>query len=242
MITSVAHAAPPLDGRRAGELALAAKAAFDRGAFRDAAELLKQAYALKPSAALLYNLGRAYQQAGERASAVDAYQAYLASESHPADEGAVRKTVEQLLDENRREADLRARAEEEAKSKRDAELAAEEARRASRVAVENVRKSRGAIPWAIAGVGAAAVVAAAVFGGLALSQHSSAANDPVASSAQAKQDQAKSFAIVANVGFAAGGVIAIAGILWGIFDLRATRASRLHLTLGVTGANLAVRF
>src|SRR5881394_2762228 len=75
--------APSAQSSDAGELTLRAKAAFDRGNFAEAAELLTRAYAVKPSPALLYNLGRAYQQAGEKARAVEAYDRYLQSEAHP---------------------------------------------------------------------------------------------------------------------------------------------------------------
>jgi tetratricopeptide (TPR) repeat protein len=228
---------------------LQAKAAFDSGAFLEAAELLKQAHALKPSPALLYNLGRAYQQAGDRLKAIDAYEAYLAAQAHSADEGAVRNTVQQLRDELRHEEELRqradaerARAEDEAAKKRGAELAADAARRASVVAERRARRTRS-LPWIIAGVGGAGLILGGVFGGLTLSRHSAAVSDPDASAAQSEQNQAKTFATVANVAFVTGGVLAAAGVVWGIVDVRAAaRSGRVRASVGPTNIQVAVDF
>ena len=85
----------------------------DAGHFAEAAALLVRAYAISPSSTLLYNMGRAYQQAGDRNNAIDAYQRYLASESAPSDEGAIRRTIQQLQDEIAKEGALAERAERE---------------------------------------------------------------------------------------------------------------------------------
>ncbi|TVQ95534.1 MAG: tetratricopeptide repeat protein [Deltaproteobacteria bacterium] len=45
--------------------------AYDAGAFEDAARLLRQAYALDPDPRLAFNVGRAYELAGEHALALE---------------------------------------------------------------------------------------------------------------------------------------------------------------------------
>ena len=80
--------------------------AFDEGRFAEAAALLERAYALAPSSSLLYNLGRAHQQAGNKRRAIDAYRKYLAAETSPPDEGLVRRSIKQLEDELDQEAAL----------------------------------------------------------------------------------------------------------------------------------------
>jgi tetratricopeptide (TPR) repeat protein len=218
MLATPARAAGPArtpsgQSSEAGELTIRAKAAFDRGNFAEAAELLTQAYALKPSPALIYNLGRAYQQGGEKAKAVAAYERYLQSEAHPSDEGAVRSTVQELRAEIEHEHELLRRA-EEAKARADEEARA----KAPPPAIHRPSP----VPWIVAGVGVAGIATGGVLGALASARHQSAADDASAGSAQSKQDQARTFATAANVAFVTGGVIAVAAIVWGIADVRAS--------------------
>ena len=211
---------------QARNLTVQAKTAFDAGHFAEAAALLVRAYAASPSSTLLYNMGRAYQQAGERARAIDAYQRYLASESAPPDEGAIRHTIQQLKDESAKEQALAERAFREEREKRQAQAARVEAE-------ERAKHAPNALPWIVAGIGAGGLVAGGVFGALAMTAHRDAASAPEVDSALSKQSSAKSFATISNVAFIAGGTVALSGLLWGILDLRAAaRPDTVSLALG----------
>lgn len=62
---------------RAAVLAREANDLYEQGEYRQAAVLLERAYALYPTPSLLYNLGRAFEEDGDGARAIDAYQRYL---------------------------------------------------------------------------------------------------------------------------------------------------------------------
>jgi tetratricopeptide (TPR) repeat protein len=221
-----ASADRPTAEAEARGLTVQAKTAFDAGHFADAAALLVRAYAVSPSSTLLYNMGRAYQQAGDRTNAIDAYQRYLATESAPADEGAIRRTVQQLQDELARESALAERADREASEKRHAQAAQANAE-------ERARHAPSALPWIVASTGVGGLVAGGLFGALALSAHHDAASDPEVDSSLSKQSAARSLATISNVAFVAGGTVALSGLMWGILDLRAAaRSEKISVTLG----------
>jgi tetratricopeptide (TPR) repeat protein len=212
--------------KEARSLTVQAKTAFDAGHFAEAAALLVRAYAASPSSTLLYNMGRAYQQAGDRANAIVAYERYLASASAPPDEGAIRHTIQQLQDEIAREDALAERAFREEREKHQAQAARVEAEK-------RAKHAPNALPWIIAGTGAGGLVAGGVFGALAMNAHRDAVSDHGVDSAQSKQATAKSFATISNVAFIAGGTLALSGLLWGILDLRAAaRSDKFSVALG----------
>jgi tetratricopeptide (TPR) repeat protein len=225
-----ARAQEPQGAARAKDaraLTVRAKSAFDAGDFAQAAQLLEEAYRLSPSSALLYNLGRAYQQAGSRQLAVEAYTRYLASEPTSPDRGAVQRSIDQLKDELAQEAALerkarveRERADYEAEQRKKAE-------RERRDALENPPTSRPSpLPWILTGVGVAGIATGAVFGAVSGGAHDDAVREPSAGAAESKQSRAQTFALGANIAFVAGGALALAGVVWGLFDLRATMLSR----------------
>ncbi|HEY1960658.1 MAG TPA: tetratricopeptide repeat protein [Polyangiaceae bacterium] len=236
VVTSVARADDP------HALTQRAKVAFDSGDFGTAASLLERAYALKPWPVLLYNLGRAYQQAGRRAQAVDAYERYLRSEPTSADAGAVRESIRQLNDQIARDRELESQtAAARDRLAREAEDA-RRAREAAREANERARHKASAWPWIVTGTGVGAVAAGSVLGALALSTHASAVAEPSASKAESQQGTAQSFALAANVLFVAGSAIAVAGLVWGIVDVRLSLSRKLEVSASPTTVALLVRF
>ncbi|MEM6368490.1 MAG: TonB-dependent receptor [Myxococcota bacterium] len=68
--------------------------AIDGGRPLDGAALLQRAYEQRPHPAILFNLGRAYEEAGSTQRAITAFERYLATEPRDADE--VRARVEAL--------------------------------------------------------------------------------------------------------------------------------------------------
>lgn len=65
--------------------------AFERSQYTQARAYFEQSYALSERPELLYNIGRAAEEAGDNAGALSAYQRYLASER---DEGAAARREE----------------------------------------------------------------------------------------------------------------------------------------------------
>ena len=82
----------------------AAQSAFDRGQeafnagrFREAAGAFAEAYEQKPFPQFLYNIGAAYDMAGDTKSAVRNYQLYLSMSPDANDAGKVRTRIHNLL-------------------------------------------------------------------------------------------------------------------------------------------------
>jgi tetratricopeptide (TPR) repeat protein len=73
------------------------EAYYERGRFTDAAREFEEAYRLSKRPALLYNMGKSYEGAGEPARALDAYRRYLKEVRNSSDRGAVRGRVEALM-------------------------------------------------------------------------------------------------------------------------------------------------
>src|SRR6185369_1203551 len=63
---------------------------FDRGDFLEAAKQFERAYAEDPLPAFLYNIGTAYDSAGDRKHAIEAYRKYIAGMPNVQDLGATR--------------------------------------------------------------------------------------------------------------------------------------------------------
>jgi tetratricopeptide (TPR) repeat protein len=176
---------------------------YREGRFADAAERLERAYAIDQAPVLLYNLARARESNGDVDQAIDAYRRYLAEEPSTRDRGAIERRLETLE---------RQRAER---------IAAEEQRNAPPPPPERRPEPSGpsAWPWITLGVGGGALVAAGLIGFFAASSHDDAVAEPSFERSLSLQDRAETFALVANVLFAAGGAIAIAGLVWGLLDL-----------------------
>jgi len=82
---SQAHAANP----KASALVKEGDRLYKDNKYREAAEALKKAYDLEPAGVLLYNIGRAYDQAGELKIALDYYRQFVGQEG--VDPGLVKK-------------------------------------------------------------------------------------------------------------------------------------------------------
>jgi tetratricopeptide (TPR) repeat protein len=170
--------------------------AYDAGRFSEAISLLEQAYALKKEPVLLYNLGRAYEGAGQEAKAADAYEGFLRAQPDAQDRGALEQRVATL----RRQV-----AEKEALAKRAREKPPPE-------------RSANVTPWVVTGIGVAGVGTGVVFGLLSRGKHTDAVNDESYEGAQRQQQKAQTFATVANVCLIVGAVVLVGGIVWAVLD------------------------
>src|SRR5215471_16097119 len=77
---------------RAYELYRQSAERYRAGQFKEAADLVRQAYAVRRDPVLLYNLGRACEGMGDLPCAIDAYERYLAASS-PLDRGAIEQRI-----------------------------------------------------------------------------------------------------------------------------------------------------
>ena len=76
-LTSLAQAANP----KAAALIKEGDRLYKENKYREAAEALKKAYEFEPAPVLLYNIGRAYDQAGELMLALDGYRHFVGQEA-----------------------------------------------------------------------------------------------------------------------------------------------------------------
>jgi tetratricopeptide (TPR) repeat protein len=187
---------------RALDLFQKSEIAYERGHFADAIALLRQSYDLKHEPVLQYNMGRSYEGLGDLAAAADSYEAFLNAQPNAQDRGALERRIATLR---------RQLADQQALEKK---------------ASERQARAPSAVPWVIAGFGAAGLVTGGVLGVLGGQRNSDAKTEPTYVGAQRLQSQAESLTKVANISFIAGGIILAGGVIWGILDVSAARKSR----------------
>jgi tetratricopeptide (TPR) repeat protein len=201
-----------------------AEGLYQTGKYDAAATLLKTVYAREPNPVLLYNIARAYDQAGELKEALDYYQRYvgsaqgtdpqllkrsaLASERLRAlidkDEAARRKQEE---DQRRSDAEAQAareRSQQEAADALHAQKVAEARSRAAAEAVAASQRSRRIGAWIAGGVGLAAVGTGVFFGLNANAAYNGFKTAPTVDRKDAQEAQTRNNAIAADVSFAVG--------------------------------------
>ena len=176
---------------RALDLFEQAERVYAAGDVERAVALLVEARALYPEPVLLYNLARAYETLGRLPDALDAYDRYLREAPDAPDRGAIVARIAAI----RQQLAERARLERER----------------SRTSADG---GPGALPWVVASTGVAAIGAGVTFGLLAQGARGDAAADPIHASSVETFEQGQTWATVANVLFAAGGVLAAAGVTW----------------------------
>lgn len=229
--TAGAQPRSSVEGERALDLFRRGADRYREGRFAEAAALFREAYALKPEPVLLRNLAKAYEGVEGREAAqaaIDAYEEFLRIAPKDPDRGAIEQRIKVLRERIANETRLEQQRDEERRRAESAERARHEAEETAR------RTARSPIPWIVAGVGAAGLGAGVVFGLLANGRHEAAA-DAATDVSRAEQDQrtAKTYALVANVSFVAGGLLAAAGLAWGLFETSGAgpkRGARLVMT------------
>ncbi len=198
---------------------------YREGRYEEAAEILSSLAASFPEPVLLYNLGRAYESAGQLEAAIEAYSRYLEVAPDAADADAVRARAGRL----RERADA-ARA-----------AASQPEPPPPPVLVQSPRPPRRPIaraaPWTLVGLGGAGLVAGIALAATARARNRNARDEPTQTRAADLDAQAQNLALAANVTLAVGGAVAIAGLTWGLVRLRRDRA-RSHTTT----ATYPVRF
>ena len=243
-------AARPDDARTyALELFEQSKTLYDRGEFREAAALLERAHAAYQEPVLLYNLARAYQEAGELEKALDAYERYLAADPEVKDRAGIEQRIARLREElhsveNRDQvvptpAALGATASHTTPS---SSVPVD-----TRDAHDPNRPSKSILPWVVAGTGVVVLGSGAVLGVISNGHHTNAEEEANSARALAEQGKAEDFALAANIAFGVGGILLAVGTAWGIVVLASDpkpqpTKTRTSLTIGPASARFVMDF
>lgn len=218
---------------KAAKLFEQAEVEYQAGHFQGAIDLLLEAQELAPDPVLHYNLARAWEGLGDLDHAIASYRAYVEGDPGSKDRGAVEARLKTL---------------EQQRAERDKPAPKPEPDPVPKAPPPPppAPRSPSPAPWIVAGAGVLGLGAAGTLAGLSLAR-SSEAEDPATSGADVVDllDQAETFALGANIGFAAGGAIALAGAIWGIVDVASAggdAASAARLEVGPLGARATVRF
>ena len=216
---------------------------YREGRFAEAATLLRRAHELHPSPPLLYNLGRALEGAEDPAGALEAYRAYLAAVGDDPAEAERRGEAEARIEALRAETvvpdpepDRTEPPSPEPDGPRDDLSAHPAPGNASPLAAEAPTAApRSVAPWVVLGAGVGTAVGGLVVGWRARDRQE-VAEDPATSLARAVtlHERAERLAIAANALIVVGGVVAAAGLTWGLVGGR----DRDGPTLGVGPGSL----
>lgn len=213
-----AHAVSDHDAKRAKDLFKQSEKSYREGRVEEAVGFLKEAYALDPRPVILYNLARAYEALGNVKDAIDAYKRYLDADPKAPDRGGLEQRIGSLERQQREK--------EELERKRATPLPATSASAQPTAPPPPPPKRASPVPWVVAGLGLAGVGAGLALGATAKSKHDAASAENGGLAASELQSSANSLALGANIALIAGGVIAGAGVVWGIVDLSQSGPSR----------------
>jgi tetratricopeptide (TPR) repeat protein len=205
-------AAGPAGRAKALELFEQSSTAYERGRFAEAISLLHQSYALNKEPVVLYNLGRAYEGAGDLSAAAKSYEAFLGAEPAASDRGALEQRIATLR---------RQLAEREALERKAKDVGKAPERRGS------------VVPWVVGAVGAAGFATGVGVAVLARQRNDQAVSEPTYAGADRLHRQAESMATVANILFVAGGVLLVAGVSWGILQSSSRSSAVVRRASGV---------
>ena len=225
--------APLLAQEDAQRLYSRGAAAYGDGRFAEAAALFEQAYALRPDAPLLYNLGLALEQGAEVTRAIEAYERFLAASPDAAERTEVERSLSTL---RRQQALVQSLAHQpEARARSPVEPVAEPI-------AEPVVAAAEPAPWIIVGIGAASLIAGAVVAVLAQADYDTARTEPEHLRATRLEQSANDLGLGATALFAAGGVVLGAGLLWGIIDLVTRGSGTAEVRVGIGDVSVSGTF
>ena len=170
---------------------------YKLGQFEAAAERYERAYDLHPEPTILYNLARA-KESFDPAGSADSYEEYLDLGEGDEDRGAIERRITAMRKRVSDEAEL--------KEKLDA--------KDKPVVIES--SGAGPFPWVLFGTGLALGTAGVVTGVIAKGKHNDAIEEPEQKAAADLASSADSLALVTNILWISGGVLALVGLIWGI--------------------------
>ncbi len=254
---AIADAEAPPPSTSSTQLALDGDRLFKESKYREAAEALKQAYALDPSPVLMFNIARAYDQAGDLQSALDAYRGY--TELLNAD-ATVAKRAQLAIDRltrllARAEAErqleaaerLRREADAEAEKQKEEQAAKEHAALAARAqerldAVNQEVNRRRLVGAGVASAAVTAVGIGAAFGALASSERNTSARAATLQDRQAALARSNNQALASDASF---GVALAAGVAFALvfpWSSLSDAHGSLQVVFAPTGVGISARF
>ena len=230
-LAGLGHAAP---NARATALAKDAERLYKDGQYKEAAKLLEEAQGLEANPKFLYNMARAYDQAGELQPSLDAYRKYVSLPATDTEPDLVKKAnlsmdrLRQLVarqdaDSRIRDAekerlekeakDARARAEAEAEKGRRQKAqfeAKEKAQAETQVTKVNGRKTAA---FVVGGVGIVALGLGLTFGLLSNGSKQAFRSAATLDDKQARQSETITQSLVADVSLLVGVVCAVTALI-----------------------------
>lgn len=196
---------------------------YERGDYEAAAALLQAAAALCPQEPMLhYNLGRTLERRSQQLR-----EGGEAAAARTRTERAI-EAYDAFLHAGQGEASVLTRAQ----TRRDALAASLSTEAAITTATPPAVNANHAEispwPWVVAGIGVAALGAGVGLGVHALDRNTAADRAPSQAQTFALLPEAQDFATAANVTMVAGGVVALAGAIWGIIDVVSSGGNAEH--------------
>ena len=193
-----------------------AQSAFNSGEFERALGAFRESYALSQRPLLLYNIALCYHRLLQLEEALEYYRRYLVEMPDPPQASAVRAQIE-IIEDSLASRGNDTSGEGGAQSDGPQVVAPGEGSTAD--------SGSGAdwVPWALVGVGGAALVASVITGVAALGEQSTLDGmcdaggcDPGFEDAQ---DRGRALSIATDVLWVSGAVLAAAGLVWGLIQL-----------------------
>lgn len=225
-----------------------ARDAYRQGEFERAEVLLREALSAADVPALHYNLARTLHELGRWREAIDEYEAFLGGSPDSPEAPRVRARVA-LLEERIAEQE---RLGEQHRAESEASIATVAASAAmpdlANPASGPGEQPSGASPWPwiVAGIGVAAVGGGVGFGLASQASVDEARSAPNQVAAEEHRRQAAVQARASNALSIAGGVVAVAALIWGIVDAVASRGAAHGVTdahaVADDGRGVVVRF
>ena len=189
---------------------------YDAQSYEKAAAEFRAAYQIKAVPNLLFNIARCQEKLGKVDLAMETYREFL---SVPGTDSVDRSKALKFLSALEEEKAMRAKVERQDSTVATVEPTAEPDPKTTTTVKETVTvrpepagRSR-ALEWTLIGVGSAALVTGAVFGGLALDQNSQLDDAKTYEERVEKRDAVKRDALVADIGIGVGAAAVLTGTL-----------------------------
>lgn len=181
--------------------------------------LFERAYAVQNEPAILFNIGRIYEEAQNAEAAIGYYEKFIADESVELKdrEKAVQRlqvlrTIVEIREKEKQKNDPQPKTQPDPVTQPKTDTPNPEGPKNDQKPAQQNKLLRP-IGYAMFGTGALLLIGGAIAGGLASSQHKAAANAATLDDREAANELGRSRAITADALFATGGVVAAIGVV-----------------------------
>jgi len=222
----------PTASERFADLTAGAEKAYDARAFQEAIDAYLQAYAVVPSADVLYNVAFIYEANLARPKlARDFYSRVIRD---PLARPELMKMASErvaAIDGAAAAADARPRV---------LEPGGDASRSAGGVATKMAKptETASAVPWILVGVGGAAILSGVIVGVMASSKHDDFMTATKLDQARRDADSGKTEAIAADVLWIGGGALALTGLIWALTSGDSSDEAAIRFSPSFSGAGV----